>query len=136
MPAGRRLNVLNNGKIYQATPSVFPKGHPSFQFHPLLSFLRLSVGTFIISIQCNAFLRTLTIPRFNLKSSDSIRKTGSRSKAAGVGVVGPFFGRDPKELSNATLCLSLGAVNYDGITLVTGSRLLYTLGTQSKGLTC
>ena len=53
-----------------------------------------------------------------------------------MGEVGPFFERDPEDLGDVTLCLSLGAVNYDGITLVTGSRLLYTLGTQSKGLTC
>lgn len=30
----RRLNVLNNGKIYQATPSVFPKKHPSSLLSP------------------------------------------------------------------------------------------------------
>lgn len=35
LPAGRRLNVLNNGKIYQATPTVFPKRHPSSRFPPL-----------------------------------------------------------------------------------------------------
>lgn len=38
LAAVRRLNVLNNGKIYQATPTVFPKRHSSSRFHPLLSF--------------------------------------------------------------------------------------------------
>lgn len=55
---------------------------------------------------------------------------------AGTAEVCRFFERDLEDLGDATLCLSLGAVNYDGVTLVTGSRLLYTLGTQSKGLTC
>lgn len=32
-PAGRRLNVLNNGKIYQMTPTVFPQEHLSFRFY-------------------------------------------------------------------------------------------------------